>query len=116
MPRRRSRRLIGDGPVVLHLDVDVFEDCAGRNTKKAFGGLHKVVARTSSVLATERINEGKRLGELFCMDEKASAIRIPMFGHNSAPGSGFRLWALGLGFHSKCLEESAFSFFLFLER
>jgi len=105
--------LVGDRSVVLHLDVNVFEDCAGRNTKKAFGGLHKVVARTSTVLATQRINEGKRLGELFCMDEKASAIRIPMFGHNSAPGSGFRLWPLGPGFRSKCLEESAFSFLSF---
>jgi hypothetical protein len=90
--RRRSRRLVGDRSVVLHLDVDVFEDRAGRNTKKAFGGPHKVVARTSTVFATQRISEGKRLGKLFCMDEKASAINIPTFGHkNSAPGSGFGL-------------------------
>lgn len=71
-----------------HGDVNVLEDAAGRYAENAFRGFDQIVTFASAMLAAEVIDEGKSRVELFCLNEKASAVRLPFFDfHWRAPSA-----------------------------
>ncbi len=73
---------------IFHDDVDVLEDLARRYAKQAFGGLNQIISWAATMLAAQGIGESKRLIDLLCADEKASAISFPFFGSGHEFGSG----------------------------
>ncbi len=60
-----------------HGNVDVFEDTPRSDAENALGRLDQIVAFPAAVLATEVIDEGESGVELFCLNQKASAVRLP---------------------------------------
>ena len=63
-----------------HHYIDVLENLAGSDAAAAVRGLDQVVTRLAAVFATECVDEGEGLSELFCFDQEAGAIDVPLCG------------------------------------
>lgn len=86
IPKGRFRTQIGtDGRPNFergrtHDHVNVFEDLAWSDATAAVRGFDQVVTGLATVFATEGIDEGEGLGELFGFDQEPSAIDVPFCG------------------------------------
>jgi hypothetical protein len=61
----------------FHGDVDILEDGTLCDAACAVGRLYEIIPGIAAMLASEDIHEGQGLGELFCLDQKSSAINVP---------------------------------------
>ena len=60
-----------------HGYVDVLENFPGRDSQRAVGGFHKIVASLSAMFTSERIPELQGTGELPGPDQKSRPIDLP---------------------------------------
>ena len=61
----------------IHGYVDVLENFTGRDSLRAVGGFHQIVASLSAMFTSERIPELQGTGELPGSDQKSRAIDLP---------------------------------------
>src|SRR5260370_40713296 len=81
----------------FHHDVHIFKNFSRRDAQEGIAGLHQVVSGESLMLATQRIGEHQRFGELLCADQKAGAVNVPIIGSGFGHGSCLVSWLSALG-------------------
>ena len=95
--RRFSRGLLNGG---THGYINVLENFPGRDSQRAVGGLHKIVASLPAMFTSERIPELQGTGELPGADQKSRAIDLPFafcFPHFIPPLGREDYWNLVAG-------------------
>lgn len=70
--------------VALHGDVNVFENLTRGDADNAVGRFDKIVALAAAVLAAKRVDEAETGVELFCFDQKACAVSLPLWDSHGA--------------------------------
>ena len=70
--------------VALHGDVNVFEDLTRSDADNAIGRFDKIVTLAAAVLAAQRVNKAETGVELFCFDQKACAVSLPLLDSHGA--------------------------------
>ncbi len=78
--RNRKISSVQQGPLLdggTHGYVDILKNFPGRDSQRAVGGFHKIVASLPAMFTSERIPELQGTGELPGPDQKSRAIDLP---------------------------------------